>query len=95
MALLHVAVSDEDKELVGQRTLPLNAIRPGFRHIWLRDKHNSPLPLSMLFVKISVEDWVPDEMEGMGRHSYELPKQYQWLEFTKSSLPIYIDLWQC
>ena len=64
MALLRVAVSDEDKELIGQRVLPLNAIRPGFRHIWLRDKHNSPLPLSMVFVQIGVEDWVPDEMEG-------------------------------
>lgn len=64
MALLRIAVYDDDKEMIGMRTLPLNAIRPGFRHINLRDKHNSPLPLEMLFVQIKVEDWVPDEMEG-------------------------------
>ncbi len=64
MALLRIAVFDEDKELIGTRTLPLNAIRPGFRHINLRDKHNLPLPLELLLVQIKVEDWVPDEMEG-------------------------------
>ena len=55
---------DDDKELVGQRCLPVNHIRPGFRYIPLRDKHNQPLPLAMLFVNIKVEDWVPNEFEG-------------------------------
>ena len=55
---------DDDREMIGQRFLPVNIIRPGFRHIPLRDKHNQPLPLSMLFVQIKVEDWVPNEMEG-------------------------------
>ena len=62
--MLRVCVYDDDKEIVGQRTLPVNAIRPGFRHINLRDKHGTPLPLAMIFVLITVEDWVPDEMEG-------------------------------
>ena len=65
MALLRIAVLDENKELIGQRVVPLNAIRPGFRHINLRDKHNFPLPLELLLVQIQVEDWVPDEMEGV------------------------------
>lgn len=65
MALLRIAVFDDDKELIGMRVMPLNAIRPGFRHINLRDKHNSPLPLELLLVQIKVEDWVPDEMEGI------------------------------
>lgn len=64
LAMLRVCVYDDDKEIVGQRILPVNAIRPGFRHINLRDKHGTPLPLAMLFVLITVEDWVPDEMEG-------------------------------
>ena len=65
MAILRFAVYDDDRELVGTRWLPLNAIRPGFRHVGLRDKHNVPLPLETLFVQIKVEDWVPDEMEGV------------------------------
>ena len=69
MALLRIAVYDEDKEMIGMRVMPLNAIRPGFRHINLRDKHNGPLPLELLLVQILVEDWVPDEMEGTELHS--------------------------
>jgi phosphatidylinositol phospholipase C beta len=65
LAILRVAVFDDDKELVGQRCLPVNHIRPGFRYIPLRDKHNQPLPLAMLFVNIKVEDWVPNEMEDV------------------------------
>ena len=65
MAMLRVVVFDDDREMIGQRFLPVNAIRPGFRHIPLRDKHNQPLPLAMLFVKIKVEDWVPNNMEGV------------------------------
>ena len=64
LSMLRVCVYDDDKEIVGQRTVPVNAIRPGFRHINLRDKHGTPLPLAMLFVLITVEDWVPNEMEG-------------------------------
>ena len=60
-----MAVYNDDNELIGQRSLPVNALRPGFRHLPLRDKYNMPLPLSMLFVHIKVEDWVPDEMEGV------------------------------
>lgn len=62
--MLRVAVFDDDRDLIGQRFLPITAIRPGFRHIPLRDKHNQPLPLAMVFVHIKVEDWVPDEFEG-------------------------------
>ena len=64
LAMLRVCVYDDDKEIIGQRTIPVNAIRPGFRHINLRDKHGTPLPMAMLFVLITVEDWVPDEFEG-------------------------------
>lgn len=68
--MLRIGVYDDDKELIGTRVLPLNAIRPGFRHVGLRDKHNASLPLEMLFVQICVEDWVPDEMEGVYVHMY-------------------------
>ena len=68
LAILRVAAFDDDKELVGQRCLPVNHIRPGFRYIPLRDKHNQPLPLAMLFVNIKVEDCVPNEFEGTYIH---------------------------
>nr|BAA76274.1 PLC-betaS [Ephydatia fluviatilis] len=65
MAMLRVAVYDEDRELLGQRSLPVNAIRAGYRHIPLRDKYNQPLSLASLFVHIMVDDWVGSDMEAI------------------------------
>ena len=55
---------DDDHILVGQRILPVELLRAGFRHISLRDKHNYPLGMANLFVHIKIEDYVPDEYEG-------------------------------
>ena len=62
--MLRVAVYDDDRELLGQRSLPVNAIRAGYRQIPLRDKYNQPLSLASLFVHIMVDDWVGSDMEG-------------------------------
>ena len=43
----------------------MELLRAGFRHISLRDKHNNPLGMANLFVHIKIEDYVPDEYEGM------------------------------
>ena len=34
--------------------LPLEAIRTGYRHIYLKDEHNEGIPLASLFVHITV-----------------------------------------
>ena len=83
MALLRIAVFDDDKEMIGMRVMPLHPMRPGFRHINLRDKHNSPLPLEMLFVQIKIEDWVPDEMEGIILlYTVYIPAKFFHTKFT-------------
>ena len=63
MALLRLAVLDDDHNLVAQRILPVSHLRTGFRHIPLRDKHNAPLGISSLFVHIKIRDYVPDQLE--------------------------------
>ena len=65
LALLRLAVFDDDHIMVGQRIFPMELLRAGFRHISLRDKHNNPLGMANLFVHIKIEDYVPDEYEGM------------------------------
>ena len=67
LALLRLAVFDDDHIMVGQRIFPMELLRAGFRHISLRDKHNNPLEMANLFVHVcKIEDYVPDdEYEGM------------------------------
>ena len=36
----------------------------GYRYVPLRNRHNEPLPLAALFVHITVEDWIHDDMKG-------------------------------
>lgn len=64
LALLRLVVFDSDHVLIGQRILPVNHMRAGFRHVTLRDRHNNPLGISSLFLHIKIEDYVPDEYEG-------------------------------
>ena len=65
LALLRLAVLDDDHTLVGQRVLPVEHLRAGFRHITLRNKHNYPLGMASIFVHIKIEDYVPDQYEGV------------------------------
>ena len=63
MALLRVAVLDDDHTMVAHRFLPVSHLKTGFHHIPLRDKHNSPLGMASLFVHIKIRDYVPDQLE--------------------------------
>ena len=63
MALLRLAVLDDDHNLVAHRILPVSHLRTGFHHIPLRDKHNTPLGIANLFVHIKIKDHVPDQLE--------------------------------
>lgn len=65
LALLRLVVFDSDHVFIGQRVLPVNHLRAGFRHVSLRDKHNYPLGLANLFLHIKIEDYIPDEYGGI------------------------------
>uniref|UniRef100_A0A4W5MYV1 Phosphoinositide phospholipase C n=1 Tax=Hucho hucho TaxID=62062 RepID=A0A4W5MYV1_9TELE len=43
-------VENNSSQTTAQRTLPLRAFKPGYRHIQLRTQHNEPLEVSSLFV---------------------------------------------
>uniref|UniRef100_A0A674A284 Phosphoinositide phospholipase C n=1 Tax=Salmo trutta TaxID=8032 RepID=A0A674A284_SALTR len=43
-------VENNSSQTTAQRTLPLQALKPGYRHIQLRTQHNEPLEVSSLFV---------------------------------------------
>ncbi|XP_006894301.1 PREDICTED: 1-phosphatidylinositol 4,5-bisphosphate phosphodiesterase beta-1 isoform X1 [Elephantulus edwardii] len=60
LACLRIAVYEEGGKFIGHRILPVQAIRPGYHYISLRNERNQPLMLPAVFVNIEVKDYVPD-----------------------------------
>ena len=57
LAFLRLSVLDAGtNHLLAQRVLPLKCLRPGYRHVRLRNPQNQPLSLSTLFVYSRLEE---------------------------------------
>ena len=54
LAVLRVAAYEESGRLLGHRVLPVVGLRPGYRHISLRNESGQPQGLSTLFVKVRI-----------------------------------------
>ncbi|XP_047233215.1 1-phosphatidylinositol 4,5-bisphosphate phosphodiesterase epsilon-1 isoform X3 [Girardinichthys multiradiatus] len=48
--LRFAVVENNSSQITAQRTLPLKALKPGYRHVQLRTQHNEPLEVSSLFI---------------------------------------------
>ncbi|XP_056623147.1 1-phosphatidylinositol 4,5-bisphosphate phosphodiesterase beta-4 isoform X2 [Triplophysa dalaica] len=60
LAVLRVAVFDDNNKLIGQRILPLDGLQSGYRHISLRNEYNKPLSLATVVCNIILKTYVPD-----------------------------------
>lgn len=60
LAVLRIAVFDDNSKLIGQRLLPLDGLQAGYRHISLRNEGNKPLSLPTVFCNIVLKTYVPD-----------------------------------
>ncbi|XP_078261751.1 1-phosphatidylinositol 4,5-bisphosphate phosphodiesterase beta-4 isoform X2 [Rhinoraja longicauda] len=60
LAVLRIAVYDDNNKLIGQRILPLDGLQAGCRHISLRNEGNKPLSLPTVFCNIVLKTYVPD-----------------------------------
>ncbi|KAK1793287.1 hypothetical protein P4O66_011675 [Electrophorus voltai] len=60
LAVLRIAVYDDNNKLIGQRILPLDGLQTGYRHISLRNEGNKPLSLPTVFCNIVLKTYVPD-----------------------------------
>ena len=61
IAALPLAVSEEDGTFIGQSFIPVAHLRPGYRHIVLRNQMNIPVQASSLFIFIRKNVHVDDE----------------------------------
>lgn len=65
LAVLRIAVYDENGKMLGQRILPLDGLQAGYRHISLRTEGNFPMSLPMLFICIELKIYVPDGLHDL------------------------------
>lgn len=65
LACLRIAAFEEGGKFIGTRILPVVGLRPGYRHISLRNESLQPLTLPTLFVHITVKDYVPDGLSEL------------------------------
>ncbi|GIZ01630.1 1-phosphatidylinositol 4,5-bisphosphate phosphodiesterase [Caerostris extrusa] len=63
LAVIRIAVYDENSKMLGQRILPLDGLQAGYRHVSLRTEGNFHMSLAMLFISIELKIYVPD---GLG-----------------------------
>ncbi|XP_021345453.1 1-phosphatidylinositol 4,5-bisphosphate phosphodiesterase beta-1-like isoform X4 [Mizuhopecten yessoensis] len=61
LAVIRIIAFDENNKMLGHRILPVQGLRPGYRHLPLRNECNLPLLLPSLFVYINVQDYVSDQ----------------------------------
>ncbi|ELU03479.1 hypothetical protein CAPTEDRAFT_170497 [Capitella teleta] len=76
LATLRFCAQDENGRLLGHRILPVEGIRPGYRHISLRNELNQPSGIATLFVYIRAGDYVPDALAEFAA-AIENPIAYQ------------------
>lgn len=62
LALLRLSVVDDSNNLIAHKVLPVSTLQTGFRHIFLRDRCNHPIPLASLFVHVTLDDYVSPDM---------------------------------
>ena len=65
LACLRIAAFEDNGRFIGHRILPVVGLRPGYRHISLRNESGQPLSMPTLFVHILVKDYVPDGLSEL------------------------------
>ena len=76
LAVLRVAAYEDSGKFIGHHVLPVKGLRPGFRHIGLRNEIGQRLLLPMVFVHIAVQDYVPDRFTDLAEALAD-PIRYQ------------------
>ncbi|XP_037134464.1 1-phosphatidylinositol 4,5-bisphosphate phosphodiesterase epsilon-1 isoform X4 [Syngnathus acus] len=65
-------VENNSSQTTAQRTLPLKALKAGYRHVQLRTQHNEPMEVSSLFIYSKRVEEGPTCPSSQGRPSSEL-----------------------
>uniref|UniRef100_A0A6A7FZA1 1-phosphatidylinositol 4,5-bisphosphate phosphodiesterase n=4 Tax=Hirondellea gigas TaxID=1518452 RepID=A0A6A7FZA1_9CRUS len=93
LATVRIAAYEDtgSRPLLGHRVLPVVGLRPGYRHIVLRNESGQPLGLSTLFVYIKVRDYVPDGLSDFAEALVNPIKYQSELEKRAQQLSVFQD----
>ena len=73
LAFLRFTVTDvATNHVTAQRVIPINFLRPGYRHVRLNNMQNQPLPLSSLFIFTKFEEEGVDLVQTQGQNPSSL-----------------------
>ncbi len=76
LAVVRIGVYEESGRQIGHRVLPVLGLRPGYRHVSLRNESGQFLTLPSLFVHVRVQDYVPDRFSDFAE-ALANPIRYQ------------------
>ena len=65
LACLRFAAYEDSGKFIGHHIVPVHGLRPGYRHVMLRNESGQPLLLPSLFVHVTVKDYVPEEFSDI------------------------------
>ncbi|KAL7642933.1 UNVERIFIED_CONTAM: hypothetical protein RMT77_006222 [Armadillidium vulgare] len=92
MATVRIAAYEENsKSILGHRVLPLVGLRPGYKHICLRNEKGQTLGLATLFVHIKVGDYVPDGLSDFAEALANPIKYQNEIEKRSHQLEVFED----
>ncbi|KJE90620.1 phospholipase C-gamma-1 [Capsaspora owczarzaki ATCC 30864] len=98
VCLLRIAVMDEDMfgdpSFMGQAVIPFNSLRPGYRAVPLRNGHSEEFELASVFIHITINDIIPQAIEGLQDMVNELQEERQMIEQALQREQIMLDAMQ-
>ncbi|CAL8090516.1 unnamed protein product [Orchesella dallaii] len=91
LACVRIAAYEDSGKLVGHRVVPVSGLRPGYRHILLRNESGQPLNLPTLFLNIAVKDYVPDGLSELAEALANPIKYQNELDKRAKQLSVFQD----
>ncbi|XP_042864146.1 1-phosphatidylinositol 4,5-bisphosphate phosphodiesterase classes I and II-like isoform X2 [Penaeus japonicus] len=86
-----VAYEEGGRVALGNRVLPIVGLRPGYKHIPLRNEAGQPLGVSTLFVHLKVGDYVPHGLSDFAEALANPIKYQSELEKRTHQLAVFQD----
>ncbi|XP_037772909.1 1-phosphatidylinositol 4,5-bisphosphate phosphodiesterase classes I and II-like isoform X6 [Penaeus monodon] len=86
-----VAYEEGGRVALGNRVLPIVGLRPGYKHIPLRNEAGQPLGVSTLFVHLKVGDYVPHGLSDFAEALANPIKYQSELEKRTLQLAVFQD----
>lgn len=91
LACIRIAAYEDNGKLIGHRVIPVSGLRPGYRHVLLRNECGQPINLATLFLNITVKDYVPDGLSELAEALANPIKYQNELDKRAKQLSVFQD----